>query len=443
MVDLVGLKRNISMQSVSFSRLRTVALVSALLITQALWTAPCRALEPGDPGSAGFIPERLERVDRALLEAVADGEIAGAVALVARGGEIVYHKPFGRADIDSQTPMRTDSIFRIASMTKAVTTVAVMMLYEEGRFALDDPVSEFIPAFAEPRVVVTDDSGQVTGTRPAAREIRIVDLLTHTSGIGYPFIPSALTETYRAADVIDGLTVADRTLGDNIEKLAGLPLLFDPGSEFAYGLSTDVLGYLVEVVSGQPLDRFFADRIFGPLGMSDTYFYLPESKAARLATLYSHVPGRGLVESRGDEGDLNLDSPNYPVEGARTYFCAGAGLSSTAFDYARFLQMLLNEGELDSVRLLSRKSVELMRAPRIDWDGDQRPDFALGFLVVGDLGTSAGLGSPGAYSWGGAFNTSYWIDPAEGLIGVFMSQARPVDSDIRDTYRTMVYQALE
>jgi CubicO group peptidase (beta-lactamase class C family) len=431
------------MQSMINNRPRAAALVSTLLVVLAFWTASCRALEPGGAEGAGFIPERLERVDRAVLEAIAGGEIAGAVALVARGGEIVYHRPFGFADIESQKPMRTDAIFRIASMTKAVTSVAVMMLYEEGRFALNDPVSEFIPAFAEPTVVVTDDAGQVTGTRPATREIRIIDLLTHTSGIGYPFIPSALAETYRAADVIDGLTVADRTLGENIETLAGLPLLFDPGSQFAYGLSTDVLGYLVEVVSGQPLNRFFADRIFGPLGMNDTYFYLPESKAGRLATLYAHVPGRGLVESRGDEADLKLDSPNYPVEGARTYFCAGAGLSSTAIDYARFLQMLLNDGELDGVRLLSRKSVELMRAPRFDWDGDRRPDFALGFLVIGDLGTSNALGSPGAYSWGGAFNTSYWIDPAENLIGVFMSQARPVASDITDTFRTMVYQALE
>ena len=431
------------MQSVTHRRPPAAALVSTLLVALTFWAVSCRALEPGSPESAGFIPERLERVDRAVLESIANGEIAGAVALVARGGEIVYHKPFGYADIDSQTPMQTDAIFRIASMTKAVTTVAVMMLYEEGRFALDDPVSDYIPAFAGPSVIVTDDDGAITGTRPAAREIRIIDLLTHTSGIGYPFIPSPLQQRYRDADVIDGLTVADRTLGENIEKLAGLPLLFDPGSELAYGLSTDVLGYLVEVVSGQPLDRFFADRVFGPLGMNDTYFYLPESKAGRLVTLYAHVEGKGLVVSRGDEADLKLDSPNYPIEGARTFFCAGAGLSSTAFDYARFLQMLLNEGELDGMRVLSRKSVELMRAPRIDWDGDRRPDFALGFQVIGDLGTSDGLGSPGAYSWGGAFNTSYWIDPAENLTGVFMSQARPVDSDITDTFRAMVYQALE
>ena len=426
-----------------YSRVAASLPFGTLLLCLAFWSAPCWALDPGNPDSAGFIPERLERVDRAVQESIANGEIAGAVALVVRGGEIVYHKPFGYADIDSKTPMRNDAIFRIASMTKAVTTVAVMMLYEEGKFALSDPISEFIPGFAEPTVIVTDDAGQITGTRPAKREIRIIDLLTHSSGIGYPFIPTPLSETYREADVIDGLTVADRTLGENIEKLAGLPLLFDPGTELAYGLSTDVLGYLVEVVSGEPLDRFFADRIFGPLGMDDTWFYLPEPKAGRLVTLYAHVEGKGLVESRGDEADLKMDSPNYPVEGARAYFCAGAGLNSTAYDYARFLQMLLNYGELDGVRLLSRKSVELMRAPRIDWDGDDRPDFALGFRVINGLGTSDSLGSPGAYSWGGAFNTSYWVDPAEDLIGVFMSQARPVESDIADTFRTMVYQALE
>jgi CubicO group peptidase (beta-lactamase class C family) len=431
------------MNSNNRSRLPAAAPYWIVLLSLGIWAVTGWSLETGDPEGEGFIPERLERVDRAVQQSISNGEIAGAVALVVRGGEIVYHKPFGHADLASRTPMRTDAIFRIASMTKAVTTVAVMMLYEEGRFLLDDPVTEFIPAFAEPQVIVTDGDGRITGARPAQREIRIIDLLTHTSGIGYPFIPSALQQSYRDAGVIDGLTVANRTLGENIEKLAGLPLLFDPGSDFAYGLSTDVLGYLVEIVSGQPLDRFFADRIFGPLGMHDTYFYLPESKAGRLVTLYAHVEGRGLVESRGDEADLKMDSPNYPVVGARRYFCAGAGLTSTALDYARFLQMLRNGGELDGARLLSRKSVELMRAPRIDWDGDERPDFALGFRVDGDLGNSDGLGSQGTYSWGGAFNTSYWIDPAEDLIGVFMSQARPVESDITETFRIMVYQALE
>jgi CubicO group peptidase (beta-lactamase class C family) len=197
------------------------------------------------------------------------------------------------------------------------------------------------------------------------------------------------------------------------------------------------------VISGQSLEQFFADEIFAPLDMQDSYFYLPEGKADRLATLYANVENIGLIVSVGNESSIILDDPLYPVAGARTYFSGGAGLSSTANDYGRFLQMLLNEGTLDGARVLGRKSVELMRTARIDWDDDQRPDMSLGFDVIGDLGKKGELGSVGSYSWGGAFNTSYWIDPSEGLIGVFMSQARPVNSDIRAKFSTLVYQALE
>ena len=409
----------------------------------AIFANGARAMEPVEPGKAGFIPGRLDRVDQVVMEAIDDGEIAGAVELIARNGQIVYHKSFGYADIDSETPMRNDSIFRIASMTKAITSVAVMMLYERGYFQLNDPVSRFIPEFGNPTVVVVNEEGEITGTRPATREIRIVDLLTHSAGIGYVFMPSHVQEAYLEAGVIDGLTASAAVLGPTIRKLAGLPLLFDPGSAFAYGLNTDVLGYLVEVVSGQALDRFFEEQIFRPLQMDDTYFYLPGSKAERLVTLYAYVDGKGLVVSRGQEADIKLDNPNFPIEGAKSYFSGGAGLSSTAYDYARFTQMLLNKGELDGARLLGRKSVELMRAARIDWDGDGLADFGLGFQVVGNLGKSGELGSPGAYSWGGAYCTTYWIDPAENMVAVFMSQARPVQSDIRAVFKTMVYQALE
>lgn len=243
--------------------------------------------------------------------------------------------------------------------------------------------------------------------------------------------------------ITDGLTAAKQTLGPEIRKLASQPLLFDPGSSFAYGLNTDALGYLIEVVSGQTLDQFLQQQIFTPLDMLDTYFYLPLSKADRLVTLYAHIDGQGLVVSNGDESEIYLDNPDFPVEGARSFFSGGAGLSSTAHDYARFLQMLLNDGELDGVRLLGRKAVELMRTARIDWDGDEVPDFALGFQVINDLGESGELGTTGAYSWDGAFYTSYFIDPAENLVAVFMSQARPVNSDIRAKFATQVYQALE
>jgi CubicO group peptidase (beta-lactamase class C family) len=395
-----------------------------------------------EPATEGFVAERLDRIDRAIEAEIKAGKIPGAVALIVRNGNIVYHRSFGYADIAAAKPMQNDAIFRIASMTKAITTVAVMTLYEQGLFQLNDPVAKYIPEFASPKVVVSfDDDGIITETRDASREIRIIDLLTHSSGLGYSFVPSAVSRAYQVAGIEDGLTEEGETLSTKVPVLAQQPLLFDPGSAFAYGLSTDVLGFLVEIVSGKSLDQYFADAIFAPLGLQDTYFFLPAEKSDRLVTLYADVDG--LVVSKGDEADIKLDDPNYPIGVARTYFSGGGGLSSTAYDYARFIQMLLNEGQLDGVRLLGRKSVELMRTPRIDWNADGEPDFGLGFRVVSDLGAGGELGSVGTYSWGGAFFTSYWIDPQERLVAVLMSQLRPSDSDIDDRFKTLVYQALE
>jgi len=390
----------------------------------------------------GFLPERLARIDTAIEAEIAAGRIPGAVALVAIDGQVAYHKAFGMADIESARAQRTDDIFRIASMSKAITSVGVMILYERGLFLLNDPVSDYLPAFAAPAVVASvDEAGAITATRPAGREISIVDLLSHSAGIGYPFIPSDLQKSYKAAGIIDGITAREVVLAEQMALLAEQPLAFEPGEKFMYGLNTDVLGYLIEVVSGKPLDRFFAEEIFEPLGMRDTFFYLPADRADRLVTLYADVDG--LKVSDGTEDPIFLDNPRYPVEGARAYFSGGAGLSSTAHDYWRFTQMLLNGGELDGRRVLGRKSVELMHAPRIDFDGDGDGDFGLGFEVVGDLGESGELGSVGLYSWGGAFGTAYWIDPAENLIGILMTQARPQYSTIRARFRTLVYQALE
>jgi len=292
-------------------------------------------------------------------------------------------------------------------------------------------------------ITETDDSGTILATAPAGSSITIIDLLTHTSGIAYPFIPSVVQKLYVDAGIIDGLTVSNQTLASQMRMLAKQPLLFEPGSSFEYGLNSDLAGYLIEVVSGQPLDEFFREHITGPLEMDDTWFYLPEESAGRLATLYADVPEKGLVVSKGDEADIKLDDPNFPIKGARSYFSGGAGLSSTTHDFARLMQMLLNRGELDGVRILSRKSVELMSAPRVDSDGDGVADLALGLSVVSDLGNYAELGSVGAYNWGGAFNTTFWIDPAERLIAVFMSQVRPRDTDIGQRFKTAVYQSLE
>ncbi len=397
-----------------------------------------------DPSETGFIANRLIRIDDAINAEIAADKIPGAVALVIRNGNVAYFKSFGFADIDSKTQMQNDNIFRIASMTKAITSVAAMTLYEQGHFQLNDPVAKYIPAFAEMAVVsAVDVDGNVSSTVAATTPIRIIDLLTHTSGISYPFISSSVQKSYLDAGIIDGLTVKDTILASQMELLATQPLMFQPGSKFSYGLSTDLLGYLIEVISGQSLEQFFSNEIFVPLKMHDSYFYLPKDKADRLVTLYAEVEDGGLVISRGDESTIFLDDPRYPDAGAKTYFSGGAGLSSTAYDYGRFLQMLLNDGELDGARILSRKSVELMREARVDFDDDQFPDFGLGFAVVGDLGRNGELGSVGSYSWGGAFYTSFWVDPRENLIGVFMSQARPVDSDISDMFSTLVYQALE
>lgn len=417
------------------------------LVLWVLLISACASLAqdapPANPIATGFIPERLSRIDDAINAEIAAEKIAGAVALISRNGRVAYFKSFGFADVDSKIPMRSDSIFRIASMTKAVTSVAAMILYEQGHFQLNDPVAKFIPEFADMTVVTAvNDEGNVSSTVAATTPIKIIHLLTHTSGLGYPFIPSNVQKSYVDAGIIDGVTGKDIALSSQMELLAKQPLLFEPGSEFAYGLSSDLLGYLIEVISGKSLEQFFADEIFAPLEMQDSYFYLPKDKAGRLVTLYAAVDG-GLIVSKGNESNIILDNPRYPVAGAQSYFSGGAGLSSTAHDYSRFLQMLLNDGQLDGARILSRKSVELMRTARVDWDNDGVPDFGLGFGVVSDLGKAGELGSVGSYSWGGAFNTTFWVDPSENLVGVFMSQARPVESDISARFGTLVYQALE
>jgi len=420
---------------------KTVAAIAAIILVAALVLTQ---VAMRDEGGRGVIVDRLGRIDAAINAEIETGGIPGAVAMIVKNGEVVYHKSFGFADIESKAPMQTDSIFRIASMTKAITSVAVMMLYEQGRFRLNDPVAKYLPEFSRMTVIAdVDEEGNVTATVPATTPIKIIDLMTHASGIGYPFIPSKVQKSYHDAGVIDGLTVKDLKLASQMQLLARQPLLFEPGSAFAYGLSTDVLGYLIEVISGKPLDQFFSDEIFGPLGMNDTYFYLPHDKAGRLVTLYNDVDGVGLVAHEGSGTDIEVNDALYPIVGAKSYFSGGAGLSSTAHDYARFLKMLLNDGELDGARILGRKSVELMRTGRVDWDGDDVPDFGLGFAVVSDVGRNGELASPGALAWGGAFDTSYWIDPQEDLIGVYMSQARPTDSDLGARYKTLVYQALE
>ena len=421
---------------------KAIFFVTLLLSVSNTAQAQLSVSAPLDP--TGFLKERLNRIDETITAEIASGKIPGAVALIARDGKLAYHQSFGFSDIAASAPMKKDSIFRIASMTKAVTAVSAMILYERGLFQLNDPISKYIPEYADMMVVSeVNSNGDVSAVVAAKTPIKIIDLFTHSSGLSYPFASNSLQSSYVRAGIIDGMTSKETTLATQMKLLAEQPLLFEPGSNYTYGLSIDLLGYLVEVVSGRSLNQFFNEEIFVPLKMHDTHFYLPENKFDRLVTLYAETEDSELIVSRGNESNIILDNPRYPIGNGKTYYSGGAGLSSTAYDYSRFIQMLLNEGDLDGSRILSRKSVELMRSARIDSNGDQVPDFGLSFEVVVDPAQVGELGSIGTFSWSGAYLTSYWIDPSENLIAVFMSQVRPSQSDIRAKFSTLVYQALK
>lgn len=394
------------------------------------------------PERAGVSSERLARIDALCEDAVKSGKIPGVVALVARHGKIVYHKAFGMADSGAGRALKTDDIFRIASQTKAVTATAVMILWEEGRFRLDDPISKFIPEFKDAQVLKTynDQDGSWTG-EPVRRAITIRDLLTHTSGLGYGAIDGdeRFRKMYAKAGIIEAFTSERITIADVIKKLAKLPLHHHPGERFTYAMGLDVLGYLIEIVSRMPFDVFLQKRLFDPLGMKDTGFYLTEEKAARLVPVQMPEGGKWVRQTS------TFFEPDYPIKGAKTYFSGGGGLCSTARDYATFLQMHLNGGELNGVRILSRTTVEMMRSQQVPTELFG-PDtvFSLAFSVVTEKGErKGGLGSAGTFDWGGYFNTQYFADPKEGLIGILMKQTLGGSDDTSGKFRQLVGQVVD
>ncbi len=427
--------------------LRCVARRSSLalgLAGLALAAAPLFAASPMRPApeSAGLDSERLERLSRTMQDAVAARRIAGAVTLVARGGRVVHEESFGMADVEAKAPMRTDTIFRIASMTKAVTSVATMMLVEEGRLALQDPVSRYIPAFEKTSVAVPAPAGAVADSPvsavPAKRAITIRDLLTHTAGIGYGYGPAAAQ--WKQAG-IQGWYFADRAepVAAVVDRMAALPMDAQPGEKYVYGYNTDVLGVVVEKVSGLSLDAFCRQRILAPLKMTDSHFFLPPEQRGRLAAVYS-AKEDGTIERAPDAGT----GQGAYVDGPRQCFSGGAGLLSTARDYARLLQMLENGGSLDGVRLLSPKTIELMTANHTGTLYEEgRAGFGLGFAVMKELGRTASYGSEGAYRWGGAYFTTFWVDPQERLVAVMMTQLLPARGyNLQETFRSLVYQSI-
>jgi CubicO group peptidase (beta-lactamase class C family) len=382
--------------------------------------------------------ERLARLDAAFREYTDEGRLPGAVVLVARRGHTAYLEVFGSLDLESGAPMREDAIFRIASQTKAVVSVAVMMLQEEGRLLITDPVGRYLPEFVKTTVAVPAEGGGYDVV-DARRPIRIRDLLTHTAGIGYGNGPAA--DRWAAAG-IQGWYFADRDepIGATVERMATLPFDAQPGERFVYGYSLDILGALVETVSGVPLDEFLRARIFEPLGMYDTRFFLDPADLGRLAAVYS-ATADGLKRAPDPGGMVGQGAY---VDGPRRSFSGGAGLLSTASDYARFLQMLLNGGELDGQRILSPKTVLLMTVDHIgDRYGQPGVGFGLGFSVVEDLGARGVPGSVGEFGWGGAYHSTYWVDPEEDLIVVYFAQLIPAGGiDDHARLRALVYQAI-
>jgi len=386
--------------------------------------------------------ERLARIDTMCESAVAEGTIPGVVALVARRGKIVYHKAFGMADQSAGRPLGKDAIFRIASQSKAITATGVMMLWEEGRFRLDDPIAKFIPEFQDAEVLADfNETDGTWSTEPVRRPITIRHLLTHTSGIGYGVIDGdeRFRRIYREAGIVDLFTTEPVTIEENVKKLAKLPLHHHPGDKFTYSEGLDVLGYFIEVVSGMPFDVFLQERLFGPLGMEDTGFYLPLEKADRLVPVQKPENGRWV------RYPVTFYDPDYPIAGARSFFSGGAGLCSTARDYATFLQMYLNGGELDGVRILSRTTIATMMRDQVGdlWGGGDK-HYGLAFGVVTEKGQAkGGEGSPGTFDWGGYFNTQYFADPQEEIVGVLMKQTQGANEETGWKFRLLVGQAVD
>ena len=400
-------------------------------------------LATGTPESVGMSTERLDRLHRGMQAFVDRHEAGGIVTIVVRQDKVVDVHAVGYQDVESKSPMKTDTIFRIASMTKPVTAVAVLMLYEEGKLQLNDPVSRYIPAFRTMRVANADGT-----TVNAQRQITIRDLLTHRSGISYGFLNNgAVGNAYRTAGVTDGLAASTMTTAQGIDLLAAQPLMAQPGTAWNYSLGFDVLGRVVEAVSGMPFQKFMEDRIFKPLDMYDTSFILSDAKASRLATLYSPDGSGGIRPMKDPENFGNAHmGPVSTYKSDRTYFSGGAGLLSTARDYARFATMLVNGGVLGSVRLLSPKTVELMGSnhtaditvPALVGPGQ---GFGLGVRVVLDPAATQTIGTPGMFGWLGIYGTTFWVDPKEQLVSVMMVQRYPGPAE-GAAYEPLVYQAI-
>jgi CubicO group peptidase (beta-lactamase class C family) len=397
------------------------------------------------PSKAGFDGDRLDRIDKMIQGCVDRSEVPGAVAILIKNGKIGYHKAFGWADIDSRKPVEKRSLFRIASMSKLITTVAALQLFEKGHFDLNTPLGDILPEFVDQVVLKSWDEGhQAFVTEPAKRPILMRHLFTHTSGIVYPIFTDEGRAGYLAEKITDAFPNGQITLEENIKRLAGVPLAHEPGERFTYGMNMDVLGRVVEVLDGRPFAKYMRDEIFEVLEMDDTGFSVKRKKQDRVVTVYTTRDDELAVYD--DEVIAELAPNNYKEwweEDSDVIAMGGAGIISSAYDYARFLQMLLNGGELGGERILGRKTVELLSRGLYQSDPNASTAIGLSVSVVMDASKHYHPESEGAYNWGGYFYTSFWVDPKEGFIGVLMSQVNPTKSRMGGQFKIMAYSALE
>lgn len=400
--------------------------------------------QPGKTPVAGISQERVAKLDAMLEEAIKKEQVPGLVAMVVKNGQIVYHSAKGFSDVESGKAMEKNSIFRIASQTKAITSTAIMMLWEEGKFRLDDPISKYIPEFKNPQVLNTFRYADTTySTKPSSKEITIRHLLTHTSGLGYGVIDGdeRMKMIYHKAGVMDLFTTENITIGESVKRLAKLPLHHEPGAKYTYSEGLDVLGYLIEIVSGMPFDEFLKTRIFDPLGMNDTRFYLSDAQAPRLVTVHTRK------DNKWASYPVTFYDPAYPKTGAKAFFSGGAGLSSTTEDYAKFLQMYLNGGIYNGNRILSPHTIKLIMTNQVgELMGDGGKDYGLAFGLVDEKGVQlGGNGSLGTFDWGGYFNTQYFADPQTGIIGLIFKQTSGAGNGDETgwKFRQMVFTLIE
>jgi CubicO group peptidase (beta-lactamase class C family) len=421
---------------------RTIkTIIYGLFLLSILLAQPLRQVRPE---AVGMSSDRLDRLTQQMESYVLENQLSGGVTLVLRHGKIAYFDAFGYRDTESKDNMEIDDIFRIASQTKAMISVGIMILQEKGQLLISDPVGKYIPKYNSTTVAVkTEDGYKVV---PANRQITIRDLLTHTAGVGWGFGPGG--DQWKKADIIGWYFAHRKTsIQSTVNQISSLPMDAQPGERFVYGLSTDILGALIEVVSGQPLDKFLQKEIFNPLEMTDTHFYLPVNKHHRLSTVYSSTEnGIALSPNPGKRIGAGMIGQGHYINGPRKSFSGGAGLLSTAEDYATFLQMMLNGGTFNKQRILSRKSVELMTVDHlgsIESPWTNGVGFGLGFSIVKDLGKRGTLGSEGEFGWGGAYHSTYWVDPKEDLVVVYFTQLIPANNiDDQQKLRSLIYQAI-